>query len=98
MCGRFTNDAKPNQIEKEFDVKVSDSKLFTPRYNIAPSDEADAHHAVKSIYARNDVNDIKRWIENGKLRYLNTKKVPIGFKSSGYNCPCPKSNGTHPIY
>ncbi len=37
MCGRFTSQAKPKEIEKEFDVKVSDDQLFTPRYNIAPT-------------------------------------------------------------
>ena len=37
MCGRFSNDAKPKQVEKEFEVKVSDKKLFKPRYNIAPT-------------------------------------------------------------
>lgn len=36
MCGRFSNNAKPKQIEKEFNVKISDEKLFKPRYNIAP--------------------------------------------------------------
>ncbi len=37
MCGRFSNDAKPEQIEKEFKVKISQEKLFKPRYNIAPT-------------------------------------------------------------
>lgn len=37
MCGRFSNDAKPKQIEKEFNVKVSQKSLFKPRYNIAPA-------------------------------------------------------------
>ena len=37
MCGRFTETAKPNQIEKEFSIKISDEKLFKPRYNIAPT-------------------------------------------------------------
>jgi putative SOS response-associated peptidase YedK len=37
MCGRFSNNAKPKQIEKEFNVKVSEKSLFKPRYNIAPT-------------------------------------------------------------
>ena len=37
MCGRFTNEAKPKQIEKEFKVGKINPKLFTPRYNIAPT-------------------------------------------------------------
>lgn len=37
MCGRFTNKAKPEEIEKEFHVKISQDNLFKPRYNIAPT-------------------------------------------------------------
>lgn len=37
MCGRFTNNAKPEQIEKEFKVGRVNPKLFAPRYNIAPT-------------------------------------------------------------
>ena len=37
MCGRFTNSAKPKQIEKEFKVGKLNPKLFEPRYNIAPT-------------------------------------------------------------
>jgi putative SOS response-associated peptidase YedK len=37
MCGRFTNAAKPKEIEKEFAVRVSKEELFKPRYNIAPT-------------------------------------------------------------
>ncbi len=37
MCGRFSNNTDSKQVEQEFDAKVSDEKLFTPRFNIAPS-------------------------------------------------------------
>jgi putative SOS response-associated peptidase YedK len=37
MCGRFTNDAKSKQVEKEFKIGKINPKLFTPRYNIAPT-------------------------------------------------------------
>ena len=37
MCGRFTSQAKPAEIEQEFDVEITDEKLFVPRYNIAPT-------------------------------------------------------------
>ncbi len=37
MCGRFTNKAKPKEIEKEFSVKIKDKQLFAPRFNIAPT-------------------------------------------------------------
>lgn len=36
MCGRFTNKAKPEQIEKEFKVGRINPNLFQPRFNIAP--------------------------------------------------------------
>ena len=37
MCGRFTNKAKPEQIEREFKVGAKNPNLFEPRYNIAPT-------------------------------------------------------------
>lgn len=37
MCGRFTNKAKPEEIEKEFKVSMTTEALFKPRYNIAPT-------------------------------------------------------------
>ncbi len=37
MCGRFSNDAKPEQIEAEFKIGKLNPELFTPRYNIAPT-------------------------------------------------------------
>lgn len=37
MCGRFSNDVKPEQIEKEFKIGKLNPKLFAPRYNIAPT-------------------------------------------------------------
>ena len=37
MCGRFTNKAKPEQIEKEFKVGRINPDIFEPRYNIAPT-------------------------------------------------------------
>lgn len=37
MCGRFSNDVKPKEIEKEFKIGKVNPKLFEPRYNIAPT-------------------------------------------------------------
>ncbi len=37
MCGRFTNNAKPEQIKKEFKIGNKNPNLYQPRYNIAPS-------------------------------------------------------------
>lgn len=41
MCGRFTNKAKPEQIEKEFKVGRINPNLFQPRFNIAPQQMID---------------------------------------------------------
>lgn len=37
MCGRLANHSTPEQIKTEFAVESKDSKLFAPRYNVAPS-------------------------------------------------------------
>ena len=37
MCGRFTNKATKQQIEKEFKTVGKNPAIFEPRYNIAPS-------------------------------------------------------------
>jgi hypothetical protein len=34
MCGRFTNNAKPEQLEKEFKVGRLNPQIFRPRYSI----------------------------------------------------------------
>ena len=36
MCGRFTQTASWEKMEKEFSIKTPESDLFQPRYNIAP--------------------------------------------------------------
>src|SRR5262245_48140613 len=35
MCGRFSDDAKPQQIEREFKVKINEERAFKTSYNIA---------------------------------------------------------------
>ena len=36
MCGRFSNSAKPEDVEREFKVGRLNPRLFEARYNIAP--------------------------------------------------------------
>ncbi len=48
MCGRFTNNAKPEQIKTEFNVGVKNPNLFQPRFNIAPSQMIDVVLAPES--------------------------------------------------
>lgn len=42
MCGRFVSKAEKAKIEKEFKVKIGDTNLAAPRYNIAPTQMIDA--------------------------------------------------------
>lgn len=37
MCGRYTLQASPEELARQFSVEVEDPSLFKPRYNIAPS-------------------------------------------------------------
>jgi putative SOS response-associated peptidase YedK len=37
MCGRFTQKNDKKTIEKNFDVKIDNTKLFNQSYNIAPT-------------------------------------------------------------
>jgi putative SOS response-associated peptidase YedK len=48
MCGRFTNNAKPEQIKTEFKVGAKNHNLFQPRFNIAPSQMIDVVFAPES--------------------------------------------------
>jgi putative SOS response-associated peptidase YedK len=41
MCGRFTNNAKSEQIASEFKVGNKNPNLFQPKYNIAPTQMID---------------------------------------------------------
>lgn len=55
MCGRFVSNAKPKQVEKEFDVKITGENHFQPRYNIAPTQtiaavlEIDGKRIIESL-------------------------------------------------
>jgi putative SOS response-associated peptidase YedK len=42
MCGRFTNKAKKEEIEREFKIGRLNKVSFEPRYNIAPAQLIDA--------------------------------------------------------
>jgi len=37
MCGRYKLEASPEELAAQFVVEIEDPSLFTPRYNIAPS-------------------------------------------------------------
>ena len=48
MCGRFTNNAKPEQIKTEFKVGNKNPNLYQPRFNIAPTQMIDVVFAPES--------------------------------------------------
>ena len=55
MCGRFSQTASPEVIAQQF--QLTDPPLFTPRYNIAPSQpiaairiEPDPQHGRSSCF------------------------------------------------
>jgi putative SOS response-associated peptidase YedK len=48
MCGRFTNNAKPEKIKTEFKIADKNPNLFQPRYNIAPAQMIDVVFAPES--------------------------------------------------
>lgn len=70
MCGRFTNKAKSEQIEKEFKVGKLNPSLFQPRYNIAPSQ-------MINVVLESDGNRIVEQLKWG-LVPLWTKESDIG--------------------
>lgn len=57
---------------------------------INKSGEADASHSIKSVYGRNDIEDFRRWIEKGNLRYINEKKSAVWLRHVGLQLPLPR--------
>ena len=39
MCGRYTLQATPEELAKQFHAEIDDASLLKPRYNIAPSQD-----------------------------------------------------------
>lgn len=49
MCGRFVSKAKKEEIEREFEVKISNGNLIVPRYNIAPTQMIAAITEIENV-------------------------------------------------
>ncbi len=90
MCGRFTNKAKPEEVEKEFKVGNLNSKLFeTPRFNIAPTHtiavvlEADGERIVSSL----KWGLIPSWAKDASIgsRMINARAETLAEKPSFKN-------------
>lgn len=86
MCGRFTQTASPAVIAQEFGVTVS--PLFTPRYNIAPSQPVAAIRIEPGTTIRQLVQLrwglIPSWANDPKIGHqcINAKAETVAEKPS----------------
>ncbi|MEK7761953.1 MAG: SOS response-associated peptidase [Nitrospirota bacterium] len=86
MCGRFTQTASPAVIAEEFGVAVP--PLFTPRYNIAPSQPVAAIRIEPGTTARQLVELrwglIPSWAKDPKIGHqcINAKAETVAEKPS----------------
>lgn len=89
MCGRFTSNAKPEQIEKEFKVGKLNPKIFKPRYNIAPTQMIPA---VLETDGERIVNELRwglipRWAKDESIgnKLINARAETLAEKPSFKN-------------
>lgn len=86
MCGRFTNNAKPEQIKKEFKVGSENANLFQPRFNIAPSQMINVVFAPESerILSQLKWGLVPSWAKDSDIgnRMINARAETITEKPS----------------
>lgn len=86
MCGRFTNRAKPEQIEKEFKVGAKNPNLYEPRYNIAPTQMISAVLQEKSnrILTQLKWGLVPSWSKDASIgsRMINARAETLAEKPS----------------
>ncbi len=86
MCGRFTNNAKPEQIEKEFKVGKKNANVFQLRFNIAPSQMIDVVFAPESerILSQLKWGLVPSWAKDSEIgnRMINARAETITEKPS----------------
>ena len=86
MCGRFSQTATPSQIAQQF--AVTDPPLFTPRYNIAPSQSVGAIRLEPDTSTRKLVmlrwGLIPSWAKDPKIGFqcINAKAETVVEKPS----------------
>jgi putative SOS response-associated peptidase YedK len=86
MCGRFTQTATPEVIAQQFDV--AEPPLFTPRYNIAPSQSVAAIRIEPDTTTRHLVmlrwGLIPSWAKDPKIAFqcINAKAETLAEKPS----------------
>jgi putative SOS response-associated peptidase YedK len=86
MCGRFTQTASPEVIAQQFNI--STPPLFTPRYNIAPSQpiaaiRIDSETAIRTLVMLR-WGLIPSWAKDPKIGYqcINAKAETVAEKPS----------------
>jgi putative SOS response-associated peptidase YedK len=86
MCGRFTNNAKPEQIKKEFNIGAKNPNLFQPRYNIAPSQMIDVvfEPETERILSQLKWGLVPSWSKDAEIgnRMINARAETIAEKPS----------------
>ena len=86
MCGRFSNNAKPDWYKREFKVGKLNPAVFKPRYNIAPAQIIDV---VREDDAERVVSQLKwglvpSWAKDAEIgnRMINARAETITEKPS----------------
>ena len=86
MCGRFTNKAKPEQINSEFKVGTKNPNLYEPRFNIAPSQLIDVvfEPETERILSQFKWGLVPSWVKDAEIgnRMINARAETIREKPS----------------
>lgn len=86
MCGRFTNKAKSEQIEKEFKVGRKNVDIYEPHYNIAPSQIIDVVYApdAERILSQLKWGLVPYWAKDSEIgnRMINARAKTLSEKPS----------------
>ena len=89
MCGRYTNKAKKEEIEAEFNVNVGQDYHFEPRYNIAPTQLIDVILEAKGERIINQLKWglIPSWAKDDSLaaKMINARAETLAEKPSFKN-------------
>jgi len=86
MCGRYTLQATPEELAKQFNAVIEDMSLFKPRYNIAPSQSV-AVVRLKSDASHRELVQLRwglipSWAKDPKIAYstINAKAETVAEK------------------
>lgn len=89
MCGRYSNKAKKEEIEAEFNVTINQDRIFHPRYNIAPTQLIDVILEAKGERIINKLKWglIPNWAKDDSLaaKMINARAETLTEKPSFKN-------------